>query len=254
MIVNNNARLAQVKSALLAYIGKNSLQVGDKLPSEGDLAKILGVSRNTLRETYITLEAEGVIIRRHGIGTFVAQPPMIKDSLNAFASFARIIEQAGYTPHFKILQMTETTAPPNVYATFRVADTPPIFSIERLVFADQHPAIYLNDYFSPDIHAPKLNWDEFDGGNVVQFLAETLPSPPHQLHSHIKAVALSGDAARMLQMPENIPALKAQSIIYDMHNEPITFSNIWFNPTIVEFNTVRIIRPGSNKLRQTPVF
>lgn len=235
MAVKKNARLSQIKNALLAYVTENGLHAGDRLPSEGDLAKFLGISRNTLRETYVALESEGSIIRRHGIGTFVAQPPMIQDSLNAFSSFARIVEEAGYTPHFTILEMGEVFAPPPIYNTFQITEPATVFFMKRLVLADQTPAIYLNDYFSPVIQANQLPWEDFDGGNVVDFLIATLESPPHQLHSHIKAVSIVGDAAVYLEIADYSPALKVQSIIYDMHHRPITFSNIWFNPAIVEF-------------------
>ena len=79
MKINFDTRLSQVKSAVLEYISQNGLKRNSQLPSEANIAKTLGVSRNTLREAYISLENEGVIIRRHGIGTFVAHPPIIHD-------------------------------------------------------------------------------------------------------------------------------------------------------------------------------
>jgi DNA-binding LacI/PurR family transcriptional regulator len=43
-----------------------------RLPSERDLLKTLDVSRATLRDSLATLEAEGLVTRRHGSGTYVA--------------------------------------------------------------------------------------------------------------------------------------------------------------------------------------
>ncbi len=100
MAIITDTRLNQVKAYMLSYITQNNLKRNDQLPSEAAIAKQLGVSRNTLREAYISLENEGVIIRRHGIGTFVANPPLIQDSLNDFSPFAQIIQNVGYTPNF----------------------------------------------------------------------------------------------------------------------------------------------------------
>jgi len=145
----SNSRIHQAKNELRSYVLEHNLTYGDRLPSESEMAKVLGVSRNTLREAYISFENEGFIVRRHGIGTFLAKPPMIKDSLNAFLSFAQIIESAGYTPTFKTLMMDYVTAPQSVYDTFEISNQQKVFYIERVVFADDKPTIYLNDYFSP---------------------------------------------------------------------------------------------------------
>ncbi len=50
-------------------------KVGDRLPSERDLAKQLSVGRSSLREAIQGLETMGLVQRRHGVGTFfVAEP------------------------------------------------------------------------------------------------------------------------------------------------------------------------------------
>ena len=79
MTLNTGTRLQQVKEYLLHYIEQAHLQRNDQLPSESSMAEKLGVSRNTLREAYVSLENEGIIVRRHGIGTFVAHSRVIRD-------------------------------------------------------------------------------------------------------------------------------------------------------------------------------
>lgn len=53
-------------------IGNDRLEPGERLPSERDLAKMLGVSRPALREALKTLEAHGRLTVRHGQGVFIA--------------------------------------------------------------------------------------------------------------------------------------------------------------------------------------
>jgi GntR family transcriptional regulator len=205
------------------------------------MATTLGVSRNTLREAYISLENEGIIVRRHGIGTFIAHSPVIKDSLNNFSTFAQIIEAAGYTPHFKTLSVTRVYAPPDVYEVFAAPPSQKLLCIKRIVLADQQPAVYIDDYFCPIVEEANLNWDEFDG-NTVQFLASSPNIRLHQIHSRISAAALAGDIAPHLQMTAGEPVLSVRSTIYAADNQPITYSRICFNSNIVELDIVRIIR------------
>lgn len=66
---------ARAIDALREIIESEHLSTGDRLPSEELLAKQLGISRPTLREAMGHLETQGVIIRRQGVGTFVADSP-----------------------------------------------------------------------------------------------------------------------------------------------------------------------------------
>lgn len=67
---------------------------GDQLPSERDLAEMFGVGRTTVREALRTLETEGLVIVRHGQGTFIAEPEM-----SSLADhFAELITQNECTP------------------------------------------------------------------------------------------------------------------------------------------------------------
>jgi GntR family transcriptional regulator len=241
MMINTGTRLDQVKTYLLGYINQKQLVRGDQLPSESAMAKTLGVSRNTLREAYISLENEGVIIRRHGIGTFIAHSPLIKDSLNYFSPFAQIIEAAGYTPHFQTLSMSHVKAPPDVYEVFVSPSSQKLRRIQRIVLADQRPAIYVDDYFAPAVEEANLNWDSFDG-NTVQFLASSPHIRLHQIHSCISAAALDGDIAPHLQMTAGEPVLSVRSTIYAVDNQPLTYSKLCFNSNIVELDIVRMIR------------
>lgn len=61
-----------VQAALREFIDINGLRPGDALPSEGDLALQLGVSRNSVREAVKAMESTGVLEARRGSGVFVA--------------------------------------------------------------------------------------------------------------------------------------------------------------------------------------
>ncbi len=64
--------VGQVMAQVKHYILENDLRSGDRLPSEKELARSLGVCRNILREGLKSLEAVGLIRIRVGDGTYVA--------------------------------------------------------------------------------------------------------------------------------------------------------------------------------------
>ena len=60
---------------LAAPIHAGQLKPGDKLPTESEIVRQMGVSRTVVREAISRLQASGLVETRHGIGTFVSQPP-----------------------------------------------------------------------------------------------------------------------------------------------------------------------------------
>jgi DNA-binding transcriptional regulator YhcF (GntR family) len=64
---------------VVAYIAENirngGINPGDKLPTESEIMRIQGVSRTVVREAISHMQASGMVETRHGIGTFVLEPP-----------------------------------------------------------------------------------------------------------------------------------------------------------------------------------
>jgi DNA-binding FadR family transcriptional regulator len=65
----------QIADQLRQLICNGEFVVGDRLPTERELADQLGISRPTVREALIALEVEGRIRIRVGSGIYVTEPP-----------------------------------------------------------------------------------------------------------------------------------------------------------------------------------
>src|SRR5512135_1293817 len=69
----------QIRERLRDEITSRTLKRGEKLPAEHELAARFSVSRMTIRESIEDLVNEGLLYRRHGVGTFVAFPHLQRD-------------------------------------------------------------------------------------------------------------------------------------------------------------------------------
>src|SRR5688572_28979331 len=69
----NGTTAEEVVSRLREMIQNGELSPGDRLPPERDLAKLLGVSRPTLRAGIRSLTTVGILQSKQGAGTFVAE-------------------------------------------------------------------------------------------------------------------------------------------------------------------------------------
>jgi len=87
-------RYHQIAQALRDRIRSGDIAPGARLDNQRRLAEVFGVTLMTLRQALEVLEREGLIMRRHGLGTFVALPPVDYDILN-FRAFAGDLSAVG---------------------------------------------------------------------------------------------------------------------------------------------------------------
>ena len=74
-------RYHRIAEALRKRIGHGDLAPGSRLPNQRSLAREFGVTLMTLRQALELLERDNLIVRRHGLGTFVAAPSIDYDIL-----------------------------------------------------------------------------------------------------------------------------------------------------------------------------
>ena len=121
---------------------------GDKLVSEPDLARQLNVSRVTLREAIHNLILEGLLIRKRGIGTFVASYLSIENPLNRNTSVTEFIESKNAKADTIDLDLCSQVASPYVAKMLKIHEGDPIIYIKRTRTADGQPVIYSKEHLS----------------------------------------------------------------------------------------------------------
>ena len=88
-------RYYQLKEIINEGIISGEWGIGDLIPSENQLCKTYGVSRNTAQRALDELVHEGILTRRQGVGTFVTAP-RIEQALSEFYSFSDAVSAHGY--------------------------------------------------------------------------------------------------------------------------------------------------------------
>jgi GntR family transcriptional regulator, transcriptional repressor for pyruvate dehydrogenase complex len=87
-------------------VQRGELKAGDRLPSERELARRLGVSRSTLREAIRALVVMNILVPRHGDGTYVSS--LEPELLSAPFTFALDTQPALQTHLFEARRVLET--------------------------------------------------------------------------------------------------------------------------------------------------
>jgi GntR family transcriptional regulator len=106
-------RLRDYESPLYVRIAErlreeiSALQSGARIPSEPQLARDWGVSRFTVAKAVERLVDEGLITRRQGSGSFVAEAPL-RRSPGYLLSFTEAVEAAGHAASHRLLSFGPT--------------------------------------------------------------------------------------------------------------------------------------------------
>ena len=79
------------------------LDVGEAIPSERQLCADLGVSRLTVRAALDDLVRDGMLVRRHGSGTFVSEPKIAQEL--TMTSFTEDMRRRGMVPGSRTLDL-----------------------------------------------------------------------------------------------------------------------------------------------------
>lgn len=133
-----------------------------KIPGEFELMEKFSVSRSTIRQAIENLVKEGVLEKKHGIGTFVASRP-VEEWLGSLSSFFDIVKGMGMEPSIRVLEKGFSDSPKEVAEIMGVNR---FFYIHRLRLADNIPLVMEKQYY-PRIIGKALS--KFDLNNVSTY-------------------------------------------------------------------------------------
>lgn len=146
MNVARGSLVGQVQEELRSQILDGRLPSGSQLPAEQELARAMGVSRTSLRSAVQQLEQDGLIIRRHGHGTFVRNSPQVlRSSLNLNQSASALIRAHGMTPGTRAPEVQRTTATAHEAEQLGISEGEPVVVLERVRTADGRPVVFTRD-------------------------------------------------------------------------------------------------------------
>ena len=126
-----------IRAQLLTAMRDGEYAGCDRLPRESVLSEMLGISRTQLRDILATLEREGFITRRHGVGTLINRYVLDAHArMDIEVEFLDMIRRSGFTPEVAQVQISENTADAAIASQLRIEEGAPVICVSRLCTAD----------------------------------------------------------------------------------------------------------------------
>jgi len=191
---------ARLRRAIQQSIKSGSLAPGNALPSERELCRQLALSRVTVRKAIGGLVEDGVLVQRHGAGTFVAE--RIVKSFSRLTGFTDDLRARGLKPRVEFLERGVGEVTPEEAMALNLSPGARVIRLRRLRFAGDKPLALEHTVVPqsvlPDARAIKLSlYDALDA----------IGCRPTSALQRLRAVGLDSDQAGLLGLPVGSPAL-----------------------------------------------
>jgi len=158
----------QISSWLRAGIESGEWPADAQIPSENELCSAFGVSRVTVRRALQTLEADGLIYRRHGLGSFVC-PRQVAQGLVRLTDFAQDMTRAGKLPASVVLHRAHEPCPLPAAEFLGVQPGATVLRVDRLRLGDGEP-IAIDRTWIPPFYAQLLDDHDLGDDTIYQVL------------------------------------------------------------------------------------
>ncbi|HEY4287829.1 MAG TPA: GntR family transcriptional regulator [Puia sp.] len=211
----------QVEEHLRKLICMEKYLDGAFLPKEVELANRLGVSRNTIRQATNKLENEGLIIRKKGVGTRVAEKKGLMTGLDHWYSFTQEMHEKGIVVTNLQLLIEWVPASETIRDFFHVEADRKILKLSKLKGEESgEPMVYFESWFHPRIGVTeKANFDR----PLYSMLEEQYGVVVHRSSENISARA-AGTLNRKLKVDGTFPVLFRERFVYDIGDRPVEYN------------------------------
>lgn len=135
-------RYIKIHNEIKQMIEAGKWRVGDRIPSERELALNFSVSRMTVRQAIQTLVDEGILERHVGSGTYVSRQRVQEKMSSGVTSFTELTEAQGKVPSSKTVTYKITTPSLSEIEKLHLTEGKQVLRMERIRYADARPICF----------------------------------------------------------------------------------------------------------------
>jgi GntR family transcriptional regulator len=195
-------------------------QAETALPTEEKLCRQFAVSRITVRRALADLQAQGLVERRHGLGTFVRGDPAAAASATApTLNFVDTLRLHAETTQVRVIEVLRAEPPADVAAALQLSPGELALHAVRLRLIDDVP-VMMTDAWIPDRLGRKITASALKKHALYEILmAQGVRFG--RVVQEITAVAADPRPAMHLGTEPGVPLLKLFRLLHDTDARPV---------------------------------
>jgi GntR family transcriptional regulator len=233
----------QLRKSIEDAVTRGLIGPGDALPSERDIATKADMSRVTVRKAVQDLVKGGILVQRHGSGTFVA-PRMerVEQSLSRLTSFTEDMARRGMSVHSQWLDRGLYAPSPEEMMVLGLSSDDMVARVARLRIANDTPLAIERASLSAGILP-----DPASIGSSLYAALEADGNRPVRAVQRISAANLGEADARLLDVAPASASLRIERISYLASGKVIEFTRSIYRGDAYDFVAeLRLGLPGDD--------
>lgn len=213
----------QISTQLKKSINAGEYKTGERLPSENELASMLGVHRLTVRQALNSLVNEKFLYRIRGKGTFVGQNTIERPSNKLTGLFSEIADK-GLNPTSQVLEKAILPATQNVAKLLQIKEGDQVTKIFRVNYADKQP-IAISNHYAPYILCPDLMQEDLEKHAFHQIFNKKYGMRLGWAEDEVRAGRANKSQAQHLLFSQGTVVLKIERVLYLEDGRPLLLTN-----------------------------
>jgi GntR family transcriptional regulator len=212
---------------------------GLRLPSEVELASEFNVSRSTLRNAINSLVTEGIVIRKHGNGSYINEHIIqFNIQLQNLWSFPQLILESGRQPEVETLARFERNSTPEEEALLELPSPQPLFILQRLFKADGMPAIHSTNILPASLLNSEIIPADLDL-SLYELVSRYCSTDLIYSVSELHAENAEPQIRERLNLTDCGTVLFFKDIFYTRDSHPVVIGQNYYNDQILSMRIVR---------------
>jgi GntR family transcriptional regulator len=221
----------QLKKNIEDAVKRGIIGPGDALPSERDIAVKADVSRVTVRKAVQDLVRGGILVQRHGSGTFVApRVERVEQSLSLLTSFTEDMARRGMAVRSEWLDRGIYPPSPEEMMVLGLSSTDMVARVSRLRIANDTPLAIERASLSSAVLS-----DPAAVGSSLYATLERSGNRPVRAVQRISAANLGEADAQLLEVPAGSASLNIERISYLSSGKVIEFTRSVYRGDTYDF-------------------
>jgi GntR family transcriptional regulator len=217
-----------LRRTLQHAVENGEFKPGQALPGERELGKLLDLSRVTVRKAIAGLVGDGLLVQRHGAGTFVAE--RIVKSFSKLTSFTDDLRARGLDPKSVFLDRSVGEVTPEEAMALNVSPGTQVVRYYRLRTAGDQPLALERTAVPQSVLADP----SMVGNSLYEAFAERGIRPSRALQ-RLRAIAFDAEQARLMQLPEGSPGLFIERRTFLEDGRVVEFTRSFYRGDAYDF-------------------
>jgi len=213
---------AQIVDHIRALVKEGRLREGQVFCSEGDIARVLGISKMPVRQAFQKLRSEGLLIIAKGKKPVIGSG-RVPWNFQQLRGFSEEMRRRGLVPSAQLLSLHLQDPELEVAQALKLTPGEQVYSVKRLRLVNNEPVALVTSSLPARIFA-RIDKQDLEKRSLYEIFERTYNRKLQWAEEVIGAITAGPDDARALHAKAGSPLLLIKETTYDSQDIPIEFS------------------------------